>query len=68
MAHLRLASTTTAPPPAVDVAPSTAAVPEQRVSLDDPLAGLKLLLAATGLCMCRECSLSRHPSRGLRVV
>jgi hypothetical protein len=62
MRHLTLV-----PPPA-DVAPVT--VPEQRpmnAAWEDPnVVALSFFQSASGLCLCRDCSMKRHPAYGAR--
>ncbi|HEV2891344.1 MAG TPA: hypothetical protein VGX28_13300 [Frankiaceae bacterium] len=68
MSHLRLV-----PPLAADVpaespfaAPRTApSIPLQPSPFDDPkVVALSFFQAASGLCLCRACSMKRHPSYG----
>jgi hypothetical protein len=61
MSHLRLV-----PPPAPTAAEDAPAVPEQRKPWDDPKVATLLFQAATGICLCRECTKQRHPAYGAR--
>jgi hypothetical protein len=56
MSHLRLV-----PPPA-DATPAT--VPAQRTPWDDPKVARLFFQAASGLCLCRDCTMKRHPAYG----
>ena len=56
MSHLRLVP----PLPAED------AVPAPWSAFDDPKVALAFFEAASGVCLCRECSKARHPAYGAR--
>ena len=60
MSHLRLV------PPLPAETSETAVVPEQRRPYDDPAVALAFFQAASGICLCRECSKARHPAYGGR--
>jgi hypothetical protein len=64
MSHLRLV-----PPPAPTAPTAPTAdetVPAQRNPWDDPKVATLLFQAATGICLCRECTKVRHPAYGAR--
>ncbi|HEU0133176.1 MAG TPA: hypothetical protein VFQ85_19545 [Mycobacteriales bacterium] len=62
MSHLSLVP----PLPATTAAPA-GAVPEQRAPWqDDTVVALSFFESASGLCLCRECTKSRHPAFGAR--
>lgn len=64
MRHLSLVPPLTEQPAA---APAAVAVPAQRMPYeDDPKVALGFFQAATGLCLCRECTKKRHPAYGAR--
>ena len=67
MSHLRLV------PPLRDDAPATPATPVsggmekalRTTPYDDPkVVALSFFQAASGICLCRACSMKRHPSYG----
>lgn len=60
MSHLRLVPPLPAEPAA------TAGVPAQRTPWDDPKVATLFFEAASGICLCRDCSMRRHPSYGAR--
>ena len=60
MSHLRLV------PPLPAETPATVDVPAQRTPYHDPKVALLFFQAASGICLCRECSMRRHPSYGAR--
>jgi len=60
MSHLRLV------PPLPATEASEVAVPAQRTPYDDPKVALLFFQAASGLCLCRDCSMRRHPAYGTR--
>lgn len=51
MSHLRLV-------------PPLAAKPAETTPYDDPKVALMFFQAASGLCLCRECTKRRHPAFG----
>jgi hypothetical protein len=57
MSHLRLV-----PPPA---GPTPATAPE-RTPWDDPKVARMFFQAASGLCLCRACTMKRHPAYAAR--
>jgi hypothetical protein len=64
MSHLRLV-----PPPAPtadDTVVATPVVPAQRQPWDDPKVATLFFQAASGICLCRECTKQRHPAYGTR--
>jgi hypothetical protein len=62
MSHLRLV-----PPPA-GPAPGTAPVtaPAPARPWDDPKVARLFFQAASGLCLCRDCAMKRHPAYAAR--
>jgi hypothetical protein len=64
MSHLRLV------PPLAETTETdtvaTVAVPEQRKPWDDPKVATLLFQAASGICLCRACTMERHPAYGAR--
>ncbi len=63
MSHLRLV-----PPPAPTAGETvTETVPAQRKPWDDdPKVATMFFQAASGICLCRECTKERHPAYGAR--
>jgi hypothetical protein len=55
MSHLRLV------PPLADPTPATAA---ETTPWDDPKVARVFFQAASGLCLCRDCAMKRHPAYG----
>jgi hypothetical protein len=63
MSHLRLVPPLPASSP--DEVASGAQVPAQRTPYGDKTEALAFFQAASGVCLCRECSKTRHPAYGV---
>jgi hypothetical protein len=60
MSHLRLV-----PPLAESPADEAVAVPAQRTPYDAENVALAFFQQSSGLCLCRKCTMERHPAYGL---
>jgi hypothetical protein len=59
MRHLRLV------PPLADTSAGTRAEPDA-TRYHDPKVALMFFQAASGICLCRDCTKQRHPAYGAR--
>jgi hypothetical protein len=64
MSHLRLVPSLPAEP--TGETGGTVEAPAPRTPWDDPKVALAFFQQASGMCLCRKCTMERHPAYGAR--